>query len=419
MAGGLPGAATAMRERAAMRDSLRGQTGSAGPETFDYARVPRIARFADLLDEARYTPVPDTWWIGLCDVVASTRAIEAGQYRAVNTAGAAAIAAVRNALPGIDVPAVFGGDGASVVVAPEHADTVAAALGATVAWVRETFVLELRAALVPVSAVRAAGRDLRLARYAASEDVDYAMASGGGLACAEALMKRGLHAVPAAAPGARPDLTGLTCRFAAVPAVGGLVLTLIVVPQPGADHLALRGALEAVLAAVEASPAMGRPLPAAGPGMRPPWADLSSEAGAAGPLAGSMALRWAWLFAGRTVSWVLFRTGLPLGPFSPRAYGRQLSANADFRKYDDGLRLTVACPSQTADAIEAGLRAAEGAGLLRYGLHRQDAAIVTCISPSPTRSDHIHFVDGAGGGYARAALRLKALAEASGEAAPP
>ncbi len=45
--------------------------------------------------------------------------------------------------------------------------------------------------------------------------------------------------------------------------------------------------------------------------------------------------------------------------------------------------------------------------LVRYGLHRQEAAVVTCITPSPLRADHLHFVDGAGGGYARAAQNLK------------
>ncbi|EEE37611.1 adenylate cyclase protein [Rhodobacteraceae bacterium KLH11] len=42
--------------------------------------------------------------------------------------------------------------------------------------------MTLRAALVSVADIRAAGRDLRVARYAPSTGVDYAMFSGGGLA---------------------------------------------------------------------------------------------------------------------------------------------------------------------------------------------------------------------------------------------
>jgi len=54
------------------------------------------------------------------------------------------------------------------------------------AWVRDELGLSLRTALVPVTAVRAeAGQDVRVARFAPSPGVTYAMFSGGGLACAE------------------------------------------------------------------------------------------------------------------------------------------------------------------------------------------------------------------------------------------
>ena len=81
--------------------------------------------------------------------------------------------------------------------------------------------------------------------------------------------------------------------------------------------------------------------------------------------------------------------------------------NSDFRKYDDGLRLTLDCTPDFADRVERRLVAAEEAGKARFGLHRQGAAIMTCITPSPIESDHVHFIDGADGGYAAAASRLK------------
>jgi hypothetical protein len=33
---------------------------------------------------------------------------------------------------------------------------------------------------------------------------------------------------------------------------------------------------------------------------------------------------------------------------------------------------------------------------------------MTCIAPLPSRSDHVHFIDGATGGYTLAATQLKA-----------
>jgi hypothetical protein len=69
--------------------------------------------------------------------------------------------------------------------------------------------------------------------------------------------------------------------------------------------------------------------------------------------------------------------------------------------------MTLDSTPALADRLEARLLEAERDGIARFGLHRQEAAIMTCFTPSPLRSDHIHFVDGADGGYAAAATRLK------------
>ena len=88
------------------------------PDNADfYSRLPIFDGFANIMDPARYRPLPDDWLIGLTDVVSSTQAIEDGHYKAVNTAGASVIAAVTNALNGRTFPFVFGGDGASFAVA--------------------------------------------------------------------------------------------------------------------------------------------------------------------------------------------------------------------------------------------------------------------------------------------------------------
>ena len=68
---------------------------------------------------------------------------------------------------------------------PSKRTSPGSTLAAVAAWVRDDLGLTLRVALMPVAAVRAAGLDIRIARFAASPDVSYAMFSGGGLAFAE------------------------------------------------------------------------------------------------------------------------------------------------------------------------------------------------------------------------------------------
>jgi hypothetical protein len=106
-------------------------------------------------------------------------------------------------------------------------------------------------------------------------------------------------------------------------------------------------------------------------------------------------------------SYLVFRTGIRVGSFDPARYRRQLVENTDFRKFDDGLRMTLDCSPALADRLEARLAQAEEAGIARCGTHRQSAALMTCFVPSATRSDHVHFVDGAMGGYAAAAQAIK------------
>jgi hypothetical protein len=373
-----------------------------------YGSIPVFRGFSSLMDPALYSPLPDDWSIGIADIVESTRAIAEKRYKAVNMAGAAVIAAVTNALEGREFPFVFGGDGASFAVAPDDLERARDALAATAIWVKDDLDLAMRVALVPVAAVRAQGLDVRVARFGPSANLSYAMFSGGGLGWAEAAMKRGEFAVPAAPSGTQPDLTGLSCRFEEIPSVRGLILSVLVVPAQGADPKAFRKLIEDVIALSERSPDAGRPVPPGGPPLRWPPAGVEYEARAARE--GSLFKRRAFVLANTLFAYVVMRFGITVGGFVPKTYVQQVVENSDFRKYDDGLRMILDCTPELERALTERLAAASSAGIARYGLHRQDAAMMTCFTPSALRSDHVHFIDGARGGYASAATALKATA---------
>lgn len=371
-----------------------------------YDGLPIFEGFANIMDPGQYRPLPDDWLIGLTDVVSSTKAIGAGRYKAVNTAGASVIAAVSNALQGRKFPFVFGGDGANVAVSGQDESVVRAALSATAAWTRDDLDLELRAALVPVPVVRQHGLDVRVARFGPSRHVSFAMFSGGGLAWAEAAMKEGRFAVAPAARGTRPDLSGLSCRWDDIPAAHGLILSLVVAPVTHGDP-AFRVLIQDLLADLEDSSEVARPVPDDAPGVSwpPPGVDL--EARASRQVGESFLLRRLKVLTGTLVAYVVMKFGIRLGDFDPDRYRREVVENSDFRKFDDNLRMTLDCTPAVADRIETRLSAARASNIARFGLHRQPTAIMTCIVPSIFESNHVHFVDGAAGGYALAARQLK------------
>jgi hypothetical protein len=317
------------------------------------------------------------------------------------------IVAVTNALRDQEFPFVFGGDGASFAVAEADAGAARQALADTATWVKEDLGLALRIALVPIRDIRAQGLDVRVARYAPSENIAIAMFSGGGIAWADAAMKRGEFAVPPAAAGAHPDLSGLSCRYEEIESSRGVVLSLVVAPAPGADPAAFRAAIEQIATIVDRTPDASRPVPGQRLRLRWPPAGADLEARASRRAGEPLWLRKIRVLAWTLLAFLVMHFGIRMGSFIPAKYTREMIDNSDFRKFDDSLRMVLDCTVELADEIEAHLTECATRGIVRYGTHRQRAAMMTCFTPSPTRSNHVHFIDGAAGGYAIAASALK------------
>jgi hypothetical protein len=379
--------------------------------TDDYLeKLPVILDFEDVADASLYLPLPDGWALAVADIIDSTGAIESGRYKAVNMAGAGVISAIANVLGKADLPFVFGGDGAVVAIPPDGLDQARGALSRAQSWVRDDMDLGLRAALVPVSEIRANGLDVRVARYRASEHATYAMFSGGGNSWAEARMKEGLYTIEAAASGSRPDLTGLSCRWNPIKSNHGQIVSIIAIPHPKADPTAFRKLVARVVMLANEDGRGGHPVPVDGPELGFVREGLGMEARAQSAQGDLTArLRHSLSILGQVfLVRVLYAFGASLGRFNAANYKREVASNTDFRKFDDGLKMTVDVSVSSLARIKDTLKQAADDGVCYYGMHEQDAALMTCIVPTALSHDHMHFVDGASGGYATAASRLKA-----------
>jgi hypothetical protein len=103
---------------------------------------------------------------------------------------------------------------------------------------------------------------------------------------------------------------------------------------------------------------------------------------------------------------LLIGLGASAGGFDGSTYKNELIENTDFRKFDGTLRMVLDLGQLDIERLSAFLEEQRAAGRLYYGLHRAPSALVTCFVRSYA-GNHLHFVDGANGGYALAAKALK------------
>ena len=367
-------------------------------------QVRELSDFAQVTDPSQYVDVPDDWSIGIADVVDSTAEIAAGRYKAVNLAGAGTISAVANALDGELALFIFAGDGARFAIPPHQASRAADALSRTAMWAKRDLNLNLRVGMMSVAAARAAGFDVSVAFLRASENVRYAMFAGGGIDWVELRLKKGVIDLSPSGVEDEPDLTGLSCQWGAIASRNGKILSLIVKPGPETTKAQFARVAARVVAFLRRADCLN-PVPIDGPEVTWPSKSLSYQSRVA---ARSRSLPWrrVQVFWTAVFAWLVFRFDLRIGAFQPKRYRREIAENTDFRKYDDGLFFTLDCSPDAIARLKVILDAAAARRLVRYGMHIQNEALMTCVAPSVETSRHMHFVDGASGGYAAAAQTL-------------
>ncbi len=376
-------------------------------DTF-YTDLPALDRFDRLAEPDAYTPVPPDWTVVITDVVGSTAAVQAGRYRDVNYVGAASIAAVLNAVGRTEVPFVFGGDGATLVLPPALVEPALAALAALQHHASTRLSLRLRVGRVGVDEIIASGHDLAIARWQVAEGYAQALLTGSGLSWAEAQIKNPATAeryASTATPSADADpYAGLECRWEDVVSPHGETVSLLVSAAVG---LGATQVYRDVLAAVEEIYGPGETMhPVALDRLR-----LSSDADRFAPEAklrrpASRRRYTAELWLRNALGRYLVAKKKQTSETDWGAYPTKLRASTDYRKFDGVLRMILAGTPEQRERLEATLDAGCAAGVLAYGLHVSDRAILTCLVYE-RMGRQVHFVDGAGGGYTAAAVPFK------------
>jgi hypothetical protein len=383
-----------------------------GTQNF-YQEAKAVQEFAKILDPNVSVDAPKEWWLVLTDIRGSTKAVAEGRYRDVNLIGAASITSMINESQPTWIPFVFGGDGATALIPPYCKDKVQKSLQGLMAFAEDNYQLELRVGFVPLQDIYAQNEQVRVVKYELHEHSFIAMLLGRGVPLAEKWVKDGKYQIQKDS-NLIPDLKGLSCRWQPIPTRKGVTLTLLIAAQDSAQNsLVLQSILRQLTAILGGDIKTANPVHLGGLKAKVLSQQLLKEAF----LSGKGFLALLKFFKLRTMlSLLRILIGLKLAPVVKgyNEYRQSLTVLADYKKFDDVLRMVVDCTPEEFEAIEKLLKVKFTEQEIFYGFQKAEQALMTClILPPNNQNPHIHFIDGADGGYTLAAKMLKSqMAEA-------
>ena len=378
------------------------------PKEF-YQKLNTVSSFREVSNHSLYTPLPDDWYIAIADIRNSTNAIRMGKYKEVNMAGASIIAALNNLYKKDDLlPYLFGGDGSFIVLPNQKIEEAKGVLSFCKKAVNDAYELEMATGIIKVKELREQGHDISVARLTLSEFLDQTIFWGSGVTYAEQLIKQE-NLLKEVSP-IEADFSGLECRWSQVPSDKDEVAAFIIQSFKKNDEESAKiyeqcfDKIEEVYGSEESF----HPI-------REKELQMTTN-----PLL--LGVEWKLRTQPPTffkkikhIGMMIFQliTGLYLMKFKKKTsatnwgeYKPDLVRHADYKKFGDGLRFVASGTVQQRMEMTQFLEQLFQEGNLAYGVHASFAAMITCYVRN-YQSNHIHFVDGTDGGYAKASQELK------------
>lgn len=368
---------------------------------------------SDVLQTHATQPADDFSYVVVADVRGSTQAVKAGKQRHVNLVGAACIAAIRNAFPIGTIPYVFGGDGATFLVAAQYLERVNEILASVQVMARAGLNLSLRVGSVSVAELRSHGKDVRVGVLTCGSEEQVFVLNGDGLPFADEIVKkRDSGAVLAASvtDSSSADLQGLSCRLLPFQSLRGSIYNFIIETTVAAHDQA--NLVEKIRQSLKGQGEFERFRPLQHKNINRSWLPKTwlLEARFFSISAGLLSdiKKYLRSMLENLMTTFVFKfnkansmTGLP------SHYTEDMLLQCDWMKMNGALYLTLDMTDQEARLFIRELDSLESQGKVHYGMHRSSSALVVCHLKPEKQKQHFHFVDGSEGGLTLAATQLK------------
>ena len=370
-----------------------------------YTRLPvNEIPLAELLGESHlFYRVPDSWQVVITDVKGSTRAVEEGRHENINLVATGSIVAVLNIAyaHSLSVPFFFGGDGATFVLPQTILEEVIRSLLVHRRNTMNGFGLDLRVGSVPVSDIHSAGCNLSITKMRASNRFIIPVVLGDGLHYAENVIKKDDYVLHREAPSlADLDLSGMQCRWDRIrpPLNFDEVVSLVVTAPNPAQQAASFGRVISLIDGIYGDQSTRKPITVSRLKLKATLGKIASEMKARFGRRKTVYLLKTWFTS--LLGTFYFRTG------AGRTYLVNLVEMSDTLVIDGRINTVISGTRAQREKLLQALDELEAGGQILYGLHVSAESVMSCYVKD-LREDHVHFVDGADGGYTRAARQLK------------
>ncbi len=373
-----------------------------------YSRLPdNLISLSDLLTEEHlFYKVPDNWHVVITDIKSSTKAVEDGLHETVNLLATGSIVAVLNIAykEEITIPFFFGGDGATFILPPTILDATLHALMMHKENSLKNYNLTLRVGNVPVTDIYGNGHSLNIGKLRTSKLFSIPVVLGDGLIYAERVIKAEDYFL-LIQPGKKElDLSGMQCRWDKVkpPEDYDEVVSLLVTARYSEKQAVVFKTVIDMLDKIYGDPERRKPITVPMLKLKPTLEKIKLEMRTRFGEYRPLYLFNKWITTLLGIFYFKTKKG--------KKYLMELVDMSETLVIDGKINTVISGTSKQREQLMQALDEYERTGDIHYGIFVSKESVMSCYVRN-MNEDHIHFVDGAEGGYTKAAglLKKKAL----------
>lgn len=352
-----------------------------------------------------FSRVPEDWYAIAADITNSTLAINNGKHNQVNLVATGSVIAILNLAysKNINIPFFFGGDGATMLIPKELLESSMAALNQHRINTLQNFGFELKIGSVSIKEIYENNISLEISKVQISDVLNIPVVLGNGLQYAESKIKDDFST--AENEFKTPDilnLDGMECKWDKInpPESNQEVVSLIVIACKNEDPSKIFSEVLKNIDTIYGALHRRKPISVKRLKLKASLKKLNDEMRTKlGKYDGYYLLKnWITTTFGK---YYLKNTT------SGKNYLQKLVELTDTLTIDGRINTVITGTTQQRESLKSYLDHLEKKGQIKYGLHVSKQSVMSCYVRDMKKDDHIHFVDGAGGGYTKAANQLK------------